>query len=406
MAIVTLNQGILRNIVYFTIVILLWIRSSDSELKQCKLYGKKLPIPLGSYQMVHFPETNVIYIFGGGTTVSSCSSKIFKWNISSSHQWFQRINTTTTACFYSFGNNVVRIDDKAYFIGMNDGSYDSGAIYIFNSFTESFEKAHNLSKPEHPAIYGCLSTNTTHIFMVGGDRNNTSLINYLQIYDIKRDKWSSMAINVGIIKNGYTNQYCEMIENTLFVFGGSTDKRIKQYYKWRNDKWTYLGNRSTGLDSGGTAFYQPNIYIIGGYTGQPTDTDHTSYSNVIDVFNINNGTIISTYYLVYAVCRVSPFFINNTLYVIGGWNGPYPQQYTSSVQVCDLENPSINPTANPPILTPITIVVITGVILLIVVLMIICIKTIKQNHADRDRNYFLMDDATNSDREMSAIHGK
>eukprot|EP01084_Bolivina_argentea_P088152 159158_1 len=152
--------------IMYMISILVSLPMTPSETNSmCYYSNKTLPIPLYAHQMTYYHMTNKLFIFGGITTNNIHSTTIYRWNINNESEWFEKIDETTpTSQFYSMTSNVVVINDRmAYFIGINDGSYTSGKIYVFDSLNEKFID-NNFASPPYPAISGCLTTNNSHIF--------------------------------------------------------------------------------------------------------------------------------------------------------------------------------------------------------------------------------------------------
>eukprot|EP01083_Nonionella_stella_P130189 395101_1 len=97
---------------------------------------------------------------------------------------------STSENFYSFVDSVVSIGNIAYFVGMHDGSDNSGLIYMFDMQQESWIDNSNLEILPIPSTHGCVSTNLSHIFMIGGSKGGmtdtrTNYHNYVQIYDVQ-----------------------------------------------------------------------------------------------------------------------------------------------------------------------------------------------------------------------------
>eukprot|EP01084_Bolivina_argentea_P048761 89782_1 len=93
-------------------------------------YYDALPAPIFKQQTVYLESENCIYLFGGDG--SRIYQNVYKWNLSIATDGFIQISTTPRSeNFYSFVDSVVSIGNIAYFVGMHDGSYDSGLIYMF-----------------------------------------------------------------------------------------------------------------------------------------------------------------------------------------------------------------------------------------------------------------------------------
>eukprot|EP01084_Bolivina_argentea_P016520 30903_1 len=283
-------------------------------------YDKTLPQPLMYHQLVYFKHINTVYLFGGKSTPNHTNiyqRSIYKWNISNHSSWFELIDTTTpTVNFSSYGNNVVEVNNKAYFIGIYDGSWASGQIYVFDPSNDSFLN-HNLTSPPDISSQGCLTTNKTHILMAGGRHSIESFCDDLQIYDTQRNVWDLQPIRISpIYHNGIYAQYCVMVNNTLFTFGGSSQNvYLNEYYKFESiedNRWSLLGTKSTSTRSGAAVYYNKlnRIYLIGGFAG------HSPVSN-IDDFDVAEQKIVATYHTVQPLFGAPAFISNDKLYIFG-----------------------------------------------------------------------------------------
>eukprot|EP01084_Bolivina_argentea_P105723 189325_1 len=328
-------MNVLHLLVSTTIVIQL-IRAQI--LDDCVISNKYLPIPLAQYQLAYFQQNNTVYIFGGIS--EDYSQKIYRWNLNNitKQPSFQLTNVTTpTNRFTSITNNVVVINNYAYFIGINDLQVPSGKIYRFNINTESFVS--DFAAMPIKAEWGCLETNSTHIFMVGGshdDMQNVSL-NVTQVYDTIHNKWSVHPLNISPLnKTGILGSMCVMLNNTLYIFGGNSHHTVyRNIYKiqWPENHWTFLGNLSVPLTSGAIVNHcNVNLIISGGITN-----GKGWVSDKINIFNVNESKIINPEheYKMLPQAEMTAFIIHNKMYIFGGGNNNAASQ---EIQMCSLDN--------------------------------------------------------------------
>eukprot|EP01084_Bolivina_argentea_P001401 2579_1 len=323
---------------FLAMLMLFKSQSVDIMQQPCYYHNKDLPVPLTSHQMAYFKNINTVYIFGGMTSNSTSVNTIYKWNLTNKDLWFEQIKTTTpTKPFSSWINNVITIDNRAYFIGIVDDNVHDNSMYIFDSLTDQFVNTTNLSKWVNGTILGCIATNKTHIFVVGGVNDNPP---HLRIYNINLDQWISNDIDINIIKefNGYVGQYCQILDDTLFVFGGfaGINNRIdiNDYYKYdlKTEIWS---DGQTKLQNaagyGATIYYDSHIFLIGGLNATDDIAD-------IYVFNTNDEQFGNTYQLVHAVRSFPALIFNNQLYTFGGsyFNQTNATIPISLVQICNL----------------------------------------------------------------------
>eukprot|EP01084_Bolivina_argentea_P165503 287518_1 len=309
------------------------VSSSNAQLKQpCYLSDRRLNIGTCNQLMAYFEHQHTVYLFGGHfKTHGDSYNTIYKWDVSNHSDWFQLMPTisTPTVNFWSYTNDIVVINELAYFIGVYDGAYD-GNIYIFDSTTETFTDTTDLSKPHFHTAHGCLVTNNTHIFMVGG-YTGSMWPNYLQIYNIDINEWYSEVITLTLINGGWARQYCYMRKNSLFVFGGQSSSNnyeiLNEYYKWEwQIGWIYLGRMDRTLCSGAVAVYTDHLFLVGGGDGQIAVSD-------IRTFSMDQENITSLYYMTQSLSGLSSLVIDGKLYVFGGYTNGYG---VTDVQICDI----------------------------------------------------------------------
>eukprot|EP01084_Bolivina_argentea_P037375 69125_1 len=270
------------------------------------------PYAVSYHLMTYYPSTNTVYLFGGNTAPRN----VLKLDMNYlSLGWIDTGEIMPRSNFYSEVNSIVRIDNIVYFIGAYDGGYDSGKMYKFDINSETFIDNSNIPLMPYPSIRGCVVTNMTHIFYVGGYIFSTkTLLKYVQIYDITANQWYYEEITLSPINNGWQAQDCSMIDNVLYVFGHSGDQ--KNIYKYiSNSGWTLLSHTLSQDIESGFAIYSDlssynYVYIFGGH---PT-------SNNVDVFDVNSEMVIFSTNIEYAVIGAYPLIISNKMYIFGGTN--------------------------------------------------------------------------------------
>eukprot|EP01084_Bolivina_argentea_P216688 368063_1 len=309
-------------------------------IQPCQYHNHSLPIPLSSYQVAHFQDLNRIYLYGGTTKNGINSLSIYRWDLSD-NTWFypSPINTETpSSIFKSSTNNVAVISNTAYFVGFQHSNKDySTHIQIFDAVTESWINISNLTSPNYQGVEGCVVTNYTHIFMVGGyyvspSDHKGNYLQKIQIYNIQNNSWSSVNINVGS-----ANQYCQMKHNVIYVFGGSSlnDRRLSNFYKYENDKWSNLGTVPFGFCCGASAYFDSKILLIEGWTDSGGGTPSFD-SNKTEIFDIQKNKVSHTFYMNASLRYLSSVVVNETLYIFGGYNSS-EEASSTLVQICDLK---------------------------------------------------------------------
>eukprot|EP01084_Bolivina_argentea_P120671 213928_1 len=189
--------------------------------------NQQLPKPLDKLLMGYNNVTSYVYIFGGRTNMQSCETngcenKIYKWNINNmSSEWIQLDTNTTTDCFWGYISNSITIDNLVYFVAYSNGSMNVNQVQLFDLESEQFVKDHSIPLTPIIGAHGCVTTNNTHIFVVGG-WNTTGSPNHLQILDIEANQWIVQDIEIDGIAHNWRNQLCNVVGNYLYVFGGRT----------------------------------------------------------------------------------------------------------------------------------------------------------------------------------------
>eukprot|EP01083_Nonionella_stella_P169903 577065_1 len=212
-----------------------------------------IPIRLYAHQTAYDITSNALYLFGGKLPQNEYSQSIYKWDINTD-TWTKLSVTTPTSTpkgssvewFLSYVNAAVTINDIVYFIGIHNGYYHSG-VYRFRLTTLEWLSLASITETPEASIKGCLTHNTTHILMVGGQSDTDVYTDQLQIYSISSNAWRTETINVSPIQGqGWVYGYCQSIGIDLYVFGGSTTDSeldvIDNIFKYNpSDKWTSIG---------------------------------------------------------------------------------------------------------------------------------------------------------------------
>eukprot|EP01084_Bolivina_argentea_P303886 524756_1 len=301
----------------------------------CVYNTNRLPTSGFGQPLSYHAAAAAVYLFGGAATQSTFSNYISKWN-ANTQEWI-KLNVTIPAVYlYSQTNNAVTINDKVYFIGIYDGTHDSGKIYVFNMKNETWTDNINMASPNYPGVYGCLATNDSHIFMIGG-WNGTDALDYLQIYDINDNSWYSEEILISpILGNGWRGQYCSMSGNVLYVFAGvyGAHQYDNGIYKYDViSKWTKLGNLLPLAYGVAVNYYNKYIYLIGGGRSHGSVDQNVTVIDIIYEFDLSSESITNTLLMNESLTQMSAIIIADKIHIFGGWNGTHS---TSSTEICDV----------------------------------------------------------------------
>eukprot|EP01084_Bolivina_argentea_P041975 77491_1 len=277
--------------------------------------------PTDYFQLAHFKSKNSVYIFGGSNS-EGYTNKIWKWSDTSQEPYFYVTNLTTPTdeIFMSFTQNVVVLDHYAYFVGMFEGPpYVYGNVHRFDVNTESWES--EFTPMTIPLTNGCAVTNKSHIFIVGGDSGGSNpSVDVIQVYNIDSDEWSEYEFG---ISHGFMNSMCMMLNNNMFIFGGSyfnggSTAPLNTIYKvqWPENTWKLVGYLATTLRCSAIVLHcDVNIILTGG--------DWAAYyspTNIIQVFDISKESTNSSQSIYNATygSKISGLIINDNMYIFGG----------------------------------------------------------------------------------------
>eukprot|EP01083_Nonionella_stella_P174042 602219_1 len=218
-------------LVFFIKAISLFIHVFLAGGQRCHS-NASIPIGLYAHQSAYDSTYNALYLFAGVLPEAEESQSIYKWYMDTDI-WTQLYITTPSTT--AQGSVIPRF---------------SSTVYRFRLTTSKWLSPASIAPPPRPSTKGCLSHNTTHILMVGGQysANPSDLYtDQLQIYRISSNTWSTETINVSPIHGqGWIYGYCQSIGIDLYVFGGGTSTSasdlINNIFKYNpNDKWTSLG---------------------------------------------------------------------------------------------------------------------------------------------------------------------
>eukprot|EP01084_Bolivina_argentea_P258759 436375_1 len=265
-----------------------------------------LPGYMVQHQLGYNIETSVVYLFGGifsnGTSQQN-SNKIYKRNINNNTDLWKHISTTTTSdIFVSAIKQSVSIGNIVYFVGVNNGTFQVNEVQVFDMTTEEFNLG-GIPPYNFSGVRGCVETNGTHIFMIGGKSSATTYLNYIQILNIPSPTWHYIEIDIN-----FGVQSCAIFNNQIYVFGGYSNVNVS-YGIYRYDilttQWNYISNISNEFNSG-YAIYSPidhNIYI--------TRTN-------LSIFSVKKEEIVAQLPLLIPIFQAPAMIFNNTLHLFGG----------------------------------------------------------------------------------------
>eukprot|EP01084_Bolivina_argentea_P133461 235541_1 len=294
-----------------------------------------LPMGLFTHQIGYNNTTT--YLFGGRLSGTALwNNKVYKRDISKADMLWHNVTTTPSNLFYSDIQSSVTVSNIVYFLGVCNGTYNINEVITFDLISEQFVD-NSIPSYRYSGYAGCVTTNKTHIFMIGGvtgpHAGELIYLNYIQILNIDLQQWSYKTISIK-----FWRQSCAMVNNTIYVFSGQNQSvnAMNSIYKFDTltKEWIFVGNISATAKAGYAA-YSPideNIYIRG-------------YEMM--VFNPKQERIMYEQQIPVPVQLAPMTIYNDTLMIFGGaynlehvWNNdnhPYgPFQCTPLIQITKL----------------------------------------------------------------------
>eukprot|EP01084_Bolivina_argentea_P241034 404748_1 len=268
--------------------------------------GAALPIPSYNMQAAFNNLTSTVYLLGGLSSPPDAiyNNLIYKRNIETDATLW-KTNDTGATIFACSIQCSAQIEYLSYIIGAYFGANTVNTI--FNVSSGQFISTQSIEPMKHIANQGCITTNNSHIFMIGGcqpDASCKSYSNYIQIYDIYLNKWTDdIQINVS-----FWGQACSLIDNIIYIFGGHSGSWSKAIYKYNvlSKEWSFIGNLPNPLGFANAIYYSNdnNIYIHAGHK--------------VIVFNVVKEQIIYEETTVIGVAEAPILLTNDRLMIFGG----------------------------------------------------------------------------------------
>ena len=284
-----------------------------------------ISLPTNLSRVAYGIYKNNLYLFGGKTgsgTVGHNTKRIYKgWTLDDTVYW-DLLNITIPddidiACD---GQCSVVVNDSIYIITPCTSNYQQNIVYKFNFTSQNWTNINN-SLIHAVTCAACVTSNNTHIFVLGGDNIN---YNNNQIYSISEDKWY-MYGNLSNDTSGLPWYFgsCVYHHNTqkIYLFGGqwaeaSYSKSIHSYDIFTG-KWTKSQSMLSVYRAGALAItYDDRMYIIGGFGG--TQTTPRQYYTIVDIYDPEQDTITNGTELNHQRALAIGFINNSRIYVLGG----------------------------------------------------------------------------------------
>lgn len=302
----------------------------------CSIYIDPIPLPkaLWMQQIGYNVNTSTIYQFGGLTTSGlydhyNNSLKIYKRQMNAASSIWNPLENIIPSGPISWGQSSVIIGDLVYLVGMrriDNPTNKIHAMLVFNMTSEWFIPYTQFTGYPHGGVEGCVVTNNTHIFMVGGcidETNSSTYLPYIQIYDIQMNNWT--VVNIPVAGWGSA---CALINDMIYIFGGTSNKIYKyDIFSQKSDNITAVMPFSGSIKGVHYRYNQHDYVYLGGW-------------GRIIMFDVQSETITDYAATLLIPVRSVPLLIyNDSLIVFGGVYYDSPATYTvatSALQIIGL----------------------------------------------------------------------
>ena len=168
---------------------------------------------------------------------------------------------------------------------------------------------------------GCLTSNTTHLFVVGGtnqsDNDTLASLDTVQIIGIDTKQWSNGPTM--LTPRAYLSCIVHPSDlSIIYAIGGDTGTDVLSSIEAINvvqSTSEYVDSLTTTASDTRAVIFEESIYIIGGL-----DIDAGwRYLNTVHVLNTDTGTVsLLPDSLPYTVASASVVAVNNVIYCFGG----------------------------------------------------------------------------------------
>eukprot|EP01084_Bolivina_argentea_P167875 291237_1 len=297
-----------------------------------ELSDQALPTDV-SQQCIGTNTDGSVYLMGANM---GTNAGIVKWNGKLPISFRIIPGQNPTAIFECTGQQSVSVDNWMYIVGAYEGNYatPSGKVYIFDMQKEAFLSTEHITKMPIPSVWGCVATDNTNIYYIGGYPQQGNLI---QIFNIALQTWNTQKMP--ILPQELFTSSCMIINGILYSFGGSTPYNIEMSAIFKYDinaNIVYnksISNLAQPTSESKAIRFNDDVFIIGGRISG-------GYSKVITIFDstkeeinvLNNASD-----LVYGITWTTVAMINYTLMTFGGFP---PQKSNKNVEISnELKHP-------------------------------------------------------------------
>eukprot|EP01083_Nonionella_stella_P120024 359269_1 len=208
--------------------------------------------------------------------------------------------------------------------------WNSKNICIFNMRTKTFTSSYITNIPSDVLFYACLASDPTHLFVLGGSKQNR-LTNYAPVsnaeaYEFKSGKWREGVVSMPNMKSKRADHSCITNDkDTLYAIGGySTATTVLssiEVIDTTTQSWKYIESLSLGLAWTRCVLYNEMIYIVGGAYANDINAQIWYGTDKVHTINVlNDDVAVLSDTMPVHVARGATVLSEDVLYVFRGWD--------------------------------------------------------------------------------------
>ncbi len=268
---------------------------------------------------------NYIYVLGGATTNGTILNTVERYD-PATDSW----DDTSVAAFDDprLDASAVVFDNKIYLAGGLSSNYDIlDDVEVYDPASNSWSSVEDMRSERRGHVL-TLINNLPCAF--AGIRENNEYVEDMEYYDPPEDDWEETPEE---LPEAVVLPFSATVNNTLFIFGGifnfPTDTALVGVPQpdW-NFNWQPLPSLQIPRGNGAVAVLGDSIFLIGGVTGSGAGTD------LVEKYVISSGQLLPAAPFPEPRIGMSAVTLNETIYVIGGYNSD-PNQPLTAVEVYD-----------------------------------------------------------------------
>eukprot|EP01083_Nonionella_stella_P287050 977030_1 len=209
-------------------------------------------------------------------------------------------------------------------------AWNSDDICIFDMRTKTFISSYINNIPSDVLFYTCLASDPTHLFVLGGSKQNR-LTNYAPVsnaeaYEFKSGKWREGVVSMPNMKSKRADHSCITNDkDTLYAIGGySTATTVLssiEVIDTTTQSWKYIESLSLGLAWTRCVLYNEMIYIVGGAYANDINAQIWYGTDKVHTINVlNDDVAVLSDTMPVHVARGATVLSEDVLYVFRGWD--------------------------------------------------------------------------------------